>query len=157
MRTGLLVLLLVAAGCSGGDGAQGADLSGFEIARITINGQEFEVWLAKTTAQQQRGLMFATAAQLDPLPDGTERGMLFVFASEAFRSFFMKDTFVPLDLAYATADGTIVERHALVPLDETPIPSGQPVQFALEVFQGALDAHGIGVGDVIVVPPAALN
>jgi uncharacterized membrane protein (UPF0127 family) len=153
------LLLLLAAACGGGEGgpgAPGADLTGYETARITVNGVEFEVWLATTFAQRQQGLMFATESQLDPLPDGTERGMLFVFSSEANLSFWMRDTYVPLDLAYARADGTIAEIHDLVPLDETPVPSGEPVQFALEVYSGTLQANGIAAGDVIVIPASAL-
>ncbi|MHC4133568.1 MAG: DUF192 domain-containing protein [Planctomycetota bacterium] len=158
MRTGFLALLLLAA-CSSGDGGPppGSDLSSFETARISINGAEFEVWLAKTAAQQQQGLMFATADQLDPLPDGTGRGMLFIFSAERFPSFWMRNTYVPLDLAYARSDGVIAETHALVPLDETPVAAGEPVQFALEVFSGTLAAEGIGVGDLIVIPPEALE
>lgn len=157
MRTGFLALLLLAACSSGDTGPPGSDLSGFETARISINGAEFEVWLAKTAAQQQQGLMFATADQLDPLPDGTARGMLFIFSSERFLSFWMRNTYVPLDLAYARADGVIAETHDLVPLDETPVTAGEPVQFALEVFTGTLARSGIGVGDLIVIPPGALD
>ena len=83
--------------------------------------------------------------------------MLFALAGEALRSFFMRDTFVPLDLAYATADGTIVAVLSLVPLDLTPVTSSQPVQFALEVPAGTLAAEGIGLGDVLVIPPGALD
>ena len=144
-----LALAWTVPACSGSS-RDGADLSGFETARLTINGVELEVWLAKTGAQQLQGLRFATDAQLDPLPDGTPRGMLFAFAGEALRSFFMRDTFVPLDLAYATADGTIVAVVSLV-------TSSQPVQFALEVPAGTLAAEGIGLGDVIVIPPGALD
>lgn len=157
MRTGFLALLVLAACSSEGSGPPGSDLSGFETARISINGAEFEVWLAKTFTQQQQGLMFATASQLDPLPDGTPRGMLFIFPSERFLSFWMRNTYVPLDLAYARADGVIAETHALVPLDETPVTAGEPVQYALEVFTGTLAAKGIGVGDLIVIPPEALE
>ena len=158
MRTGFLSLLLLA-GCPSGDSEtpRGSDLSGFETARISINGAEFEVWLAKTTTQQQQGLMFATANQLDPLPDGTGRGMLFIFSAARFLSFWMRNTHVPLDLAYARSDGVIAETHALVPLDETPVVAGEPVRFALEVFSGTLSAEGIGVGDLIVIPPEALD
>jgi hypothetical protein len=115
-----------------------------------VGGVEFEVWVATTFAQHAQGLMNATEEQLLPLPDGTPRGMLFVFLGEATRSFWMRDTYVPLDLAYATADGTIVEIHELVPLDETLVTSGEPVQYALEALTGTFAAEGISVGSVIV-------
>ncbi|HEX5136217.1 MAG TPA: DUF192 domain-containing protein [Planctomycetota bacterium] len=146
---GLLLMGFLAA-CGGSGGAPGADLSGFPTARILVGGVEFEVFLATTFAQQAQGLMDATASQIAPLPDGTPRGMLFVFPDEATRSFWMRDTYVPLDLAYATADGIIVEIFDLLPLDEAPVTSGEPVQYALEVPAGTLAAHGIAVGSVIV-------
>jgi uncharacterized membrane protein (UPF0127 family) len=145
-----LLLMGVLSACGGGEGAPGADLSGFPTARILVQGVEFEVWVATTFAQYSQGLMNATEEQLEPLPDGTPRGMLFVFASEAVRSFWMRDTYVALDLAYATADGTIVEIHELVPLDETPVTSGEPVQYALEALAGTFAAEGIAVGSVIL-------
>jgi uncharacterized membrane protein (UPF0127 family) len=146
-----LLLLGILSAC-GGEGASGADLSGFPTARILVGGVEFEVYVATTLAQQAQGLMFATEEQLQPLLDGTPRGMLFVFSTEATRSFWMRDTYVPLDLAYARADGTIAEVHELVPLDETLVTSGEPVQYALEALDGTFLAHGIGPGTVIDVP-----
>jgi len=147
----LLPLLLLAA-CSGGGGASGADLSGFDTARITVNGTEFEVWLAETPAQQAQGLMFATESQLLPLPDGTPRGMLFLFPSESLLAFWMRDTYVPLDLAYARADGVVAEVHQLVPLDETPVVAGEPVQYALEALSGTFAQYGITPGAVLTLP-----
>src|SRR5262245_24956186 len=117
----VMVLAFLSA-CGGGEGASGADLSGFPRARILVGGVEFEVYVATTTAQHAQGLMNATEEQLEPLLDGTPRGMLFVFATEATRSFWMRDTYVPLDLAYARDDGSIIEIHAMEPLDETPVP-----------------------------------
>jgi uncharacterized membrane protein (UPF0127 family) len=140
---------LVLAACSGSQGAPGADLSGFPTARITVNGVEFEVFVATTVAQQAQGLMNAREGQLLPLGDGTPRGMLFVFPSERILSFWMRDTYVPLDLAYARADGSIAEVHDLVPLNETPVVSGEPVLYALEALSGTFAAHGIGVGSLI--------
>jgi len=157
VRTALLPLLLAAA-C--GNSAStcsclppGADLSGFRIERIAVDGLAIEAWLAETPAQQSQGLMNATEEQVAPLPDTTPRGMLFLFPAPAFLSFYMRDTYVALDLAYATADGTIVEVHDLVPLDLTPVLSGQPVQYALEVPAGTLQALGVGPGSVLTLPP----
>lgn len=151
----LVPFALVLAACSGGGRAPrppGADLSGFPVERIHVGGVPYEVWVASTPAQRLQGLMGATPEQLAPLPDGTERGMLFVFPAEATVSFWMRDTFVPLDLAYAKADGTVVELLALVPLDETLRTSAQPVQLALEVNAGSFARNGIDVGAVIERP-----
>ena len=147
-----LMVLVVLSACSGSEGASGAELSGFPKARILVNGVEFEVYLATTPSQRAEGLMNATEDHLLPLPDGTPRGMLFIFPTEAVRSFWMRDTEVPLDLAYARADGTIFEIHQLVPLDETPVPSGEPMQYALEALEGTLAAEGITPGAVIDLP-----
>ena len=68
----------------------GSDLSGFAVERVTVGGQEMEVWLAETFAQQQQGFMFASPDQLAPLADGTPRGMLFLFTQPAFLSFWMR-------------------------------------------------------------------
>ena len=134
-----------------------ADLSGFDTAIITINGVEFNVWLAKTPAQHNQGLMFATAQQLAPDAQGRPRGMLFIFAAPTLLSFFMLDTFIPLDLAYARADQTIAELHDLIPQNLTPVMAGEPVQFGLEVLSGTLAANGVGLNDLIDIPPAAFN
>ena len=132
---------------------QGADLSHFETARIRIEVVPLEVWLAETPAQQERGLMFATAEQLAPLPDGTLRGMLFVFPADVIVAFMMRDTFVPLDLAFVRADGTVAEIHPRAPLDLSLQVSGEPVRYALEVTQGLLAARGVGVGDLLAFEP----
>ena len=158
MRRRLIPFALAAACSSSSDGnppvdpAPGSDLSGFAVGRIVINGIELEVWRAQTGAQHARGLMFATADQLAPLQDGTERGMLFEFTSPFFLSFWMRNTFIPLDLAYVRADATIAGIHPLVPLDETSVVASELVQYALEVRAGTLAALGIQVGDRVTLP-----
>jgi len=156
---GVLVLLLaLVPGCGGGGGdggsgaAEGSPLDAFATARIEVGGVAFEAWLAESGAQQRRGLMDATEQDLAPLADGTPRAMLFLFDEDQRLGFFMRDTEVPLDLAYATADGRIVETHRLVPLDETLVVARDPVRYALEARQGAFVAYGIGLGDVIALP-----
>jgi uncharacterized membrane protein (UPF0127 family) len=149
VRWPLLLLFFSACGGSGGGGAPGADLSGFPTMRILVGGVEFEVWVATTFEEQAQGLMNATEDQLLPLPDGTPRGMLFVFPNEAIRSFWMKDTPTALDLAYAKADGTIVDVFDLLPYDETPVPSSEPIQYALEALAGTFAQNGIAPGSVL--------
>lgn len=150
-----LALLVVACGGGGGDDGGspgGSTLDGFATASLSIDGVAFEVWLADDDAQRRRGFMGATEEQLAPLLDGTPRGMLFRYPEDRLLSFFMRDTGVPLDLAYATADGRIVDVHRLVPFDETPVPASQPVRYAFEARQGTFAAHGIGIGDRIDLP-----
>jgi hypothetical protein len=145
--------LTIAAACGGEGGrdapprAPGADLSHLRVETITVGTAPVAAWIADTPATRGRGLMDVTPEQLAPLPDGTERGMLFVFPSARRLRFFMRNTYVPLDLAYAATDGTILEVHALAPLDETTVTSSAPAAFALEVRAGMLATRGLGPGD----------
>jgi uncharacterized membrane protein (UPF0127 family) len=145
-------LLAVLSSCGGAappPPPAGADLSGLDVARIRIEAVPLQVWLAETPEQQQRGLMFATAEQLAPLPDGTLRGMLFVFPRDVVVAFTMRDTYVPLDLAFVRSDGTLVEVVPRMPLDEALAVSPEPVRYALEVPRDLLADRGVGVGDLL--------
>ncbi len=121
---------------------------------MTIKGQEFELWVANSFDEQNKGLMFINAKDMAPLPDGTERGMIFIFPFEQQLGFWMKNTIIPLDIAYARSDGTIVKIHTMTPLDtrRNQYPSGELARFALEVNAGVFAANGIGEGDVIAIP-----
>lgn len=78
-------------------------------------------------------------------------GMLFQFDSERIGSIWMKNTFVPLDLAYITVDGKIVDIKPLEPQDLTPVKSSKPVLYALEMNQGWFAKNGIKVGDKVSI------
>jgi uncharacterized membrane protein (UPF0127 family) len=99
-----------------------------------------EVELAETDRQKERGLMERTEL-------GENRGMLFVFDQEQTLSFWMKNTLIPLSIAYIDESGTIVDVQDMQPLDETPHPSAEPAKYALEVNQGFFEENGINVGD----------
>jgi hypothetical protein len=88
---------------------------------------------------RQQGLMFREA-----VPDGT--GMLFVFERPAVQGIWMKDTYVPLDVAFIDASYRIVNIESLEPLDLTTKSSSGPVLFALEVGQGWFAERGIVAG-----------
>ena len=119
------------------------------IAIIDANGErsevEVEVEIADDEAEQRRGLMERTEL-------AENAGMLFVFDREAPRSFWMRNTLIPLSIAYIAADGRIVDIQDMQPLDETSHPSAEPAQYALEVNQGFFAERGIEVGDVVEVP-----
>lgn len=96
--------------------------------------------VAATAGEREEGLMYR-----EELADGT--GMLFVFESEEIRSFWMKNTFVPLDIAYLDSSMRIVDIKRMEPEVEDLYESSDPAMFALEVPQGWFEDHGIEEGD----------
>jgi uncharacterized membrane protein (UPF0127 family) len=100
-----------------------------------------EVQVADTDARRQTGLMFRKA-----MPE-TE-GMLFIFQEVRFVSFWMKNTFIPLDLLFIDNDGTVTSiARETTPFSLTPIPSEKPSRAVLEINGGASARLGIDVGD----------
>ena len=98
--------------------------------------------VASTPEQRQQGLMGRTELAEDA-------GMLFAFSGEQPLSFWMKDTLIPLSIAFIDAQGRIVDIQDMQPLDETTHPSAEPAKYALEVNQGFFETRGIKVGDVV--------
>lgn len=110
---------------------------------VTIKGQTVQVELARTAAEQELGLMNRPSMPAD-------RGMLFVFAKPAMLDFWMKDTKIPLSIAYIDADKVITNIEDMAPLDEVTIhKSTRPATYALEVNQGWFAARGIVAGDKV--------
>jgi uncharacterized protein len=103
----------------------------------------FVVELATNDAERERGLMFRKE-----LPEG--RGMLFDFQHEAPVFFWMHNTFIPLDMIFIRADGTILRiAENTEPLSDRHIPSGGPVRAVLEVIGGTARKLGIEPGDKV--------
>lgn len=102
-----------------------------------------EIEFAETDYEIQTGLMYRDKMEKN-------QGMLFVFKQEAPHSFYMKNTLIPLDLLFIRSDSTIarIAKDAL-PMDESSIPSGEPVQFVLEIKAGRSEAWGLNTGDRI--------
>jgi uncharacterized membrane protein (UPF0127 family) len=84
------------------------------------------------------------------LPDGT--GMIFVFERDQQVSFWMKNTLIPLSIAFIAADGRILEIRDMYPLDLNSVQSSRSVRYALETPQGWFDRSGIAAGDVVNIP-----
>lgn len=104
---------------------------------------QYGVDLALTPEAHKQGLM-----NKDFIPP--QYGMLFVFAGDEERHFWMKDTLVPLDMIFLNVDGTIHHIHEMAkPHDETMISSNGPVRAVLELSGGQVAANGIEVGDVV--------
>jgi hypothetical protein len=104
-----------------------------------------QVEIAQPDAERQTGLSGRPTLAEDA-------GMLFVFDQEQSLSFWMKDTLIPLSIAYISAEGRIVDIQDMQPLDETPHPSVEPAQYALEVDQGFFAERGVAVGDTVELP-----
>jgi uncharacterized membrane protein (UPF0127 family) len=101
---------------------------------------EMTVEIAQTDEERSRGLMFRKK-----LPDG--RGMLFVFERDQQLSFWMKNTLIPLSIAFIASDGRIIEIKDMQPLNENTVKSSRSVRYALEVPQHWFSRAGIQAGD----------
>jgi uncharacterized protein len=119
---------------------------GFETATITLSsGDErirMPVWVADEPHLRQRGLMERTS-----LPP--EAGMLFVFPGSTDGGFWMKDTLIPLSIAFIGDDGRIVETLDMQPCAADPCDvyaPGSPYRYALEANLGFFDRHGVERG-----------
>jgi uncharacterized membrane protein (UPF0127 family) len=122
---------------------------------VTLQGDGGEVSvhveIARTRAELSRGLMWRTELDADA-------GMLFVFADSAPRSFWMKNTPLPLDILFIDERGSVVSVAASTsPYSEAPIRSAGPARFVLEVNAGFAAKHGIGPGARVEIPAEAVE
>ena len=109
-------------------------------AKIMINEKTYTVEVANTQEKRSKGLMFRKH-----LPENT--GMLFVFSYEDYRYFYMKNTLIPLDIAFFDSQMKIVSIKQMEPLDETTVPSDKKAMYALEMNKGFFEKERINVGD----------
>ena len=79
-----------------------------------------------------------------------DSGMLFVFNDLDYHNFYMKNTTIPLDIAFLDNDFTVVDIQAMQPLNETSIIPKVKIRYALEVNRGFLKKIGIKIGDKIL-------
>lgn len=117
-------------------------------ATVHTKGGQVPVTLevAADDATRQRGLMYR-----DKLADG--HGMLFVFDDETERTFWMKNTIIPLDMIFIGSDGRIVGILVnTTPLSTTPVGVGRPSKYVLEVAGGYSTRAGMAAGDRIDLP-----
>jgi uncharacterized protein len=132
------------AGCTLAWPPEAAQAAGPEtIEIVSASGvHPFTVELASTDAERERGLMYRKE-----LPEG--RGMLFDFQQDTPGiSFWMHNTYIPLDMIFIRADGRILRiAENAEPLNDKLIPAGGPVRGVLEVIGGTARKLGIKPGD----------
>jgi len=109
-------------------------------AWVIFGADTVQAEVARTFEERERGLMYR-----ENLPKG--RGMFFVFPDAQIRSFWMKNTFIPLDIAYLDAELRIVDIQPMEPEKLDSHPSSLPAMFALEVPLDWFREMGITVGD----------
>ena len=115
---------------------------------VELGGKSFSVEIADTREKQALGLMFR-----DEMP--ADQGMLFIFPNEAPRSFWMKNTRIPLDIMYFDKDLNMVSISA----DTQPCrvsrcpsyPSIAPAKYVLELNAGTASGLGVGPGDRLTI------
>jgi uncharacterized membrane protein (UPF0127 family) len=117
----------------------------FDSTELTIETSDgvlipISVEIAIDEEQRAQGLMNRTS-----LEDGN--GMIFVFDRDQVMSFWMKNTLIPLSIAFIASDGRILEIHDMKPLDLNSTRSNRSARYALEVPQGWFSRAGISVGD----------
>jgi uncharacterized membrane protein (UPF0127 family) len=146
-------------GTSSGDAAEetsvgsAAGIDGFDTVRVLVRTPEGELqWcmlLAATEAQRERGLMEVT----EPGLNGYD-GMLFRFPADQTGAFWMRNTPMPLSIAYLDGDGALVSSTDMAPCEDSPdcppYPADGPFRLAVETAQGGLDELGIGTGATVV-------
>jgi len=124
-----------AVGCSKSD-------SGLPVINVSVGDVSVRAEIASTDAQRARGLMYRRSM---PKNDG----MLFVYPTPQPLSFWMKNTYLPLTIAYIDKRGVIVHLEDMTPLTTTSHPSPKPVPYALEMNKGWFKSKGVEVGDKV--------
>ena len=114
-----------------------------QTMKLYVGTETVSAELAMNPVQIATGMMFRTEM-------GENEGMLFVFSKPHRPAFYMKNTKIPLNVAYLDSDGTILELLELKALDETPVEAKtERVQFVLEMNTGWFQRHNVTVGSVI--------
>lgn len=142
-----MALAALVSACPAPDG--GAPRTGQATVRVTVDTtggpMSFAVEEADTEQRRRNGLM-----RRDSLPE--RGGMLFEYPDARERTFWMRDTCLPLDIVFVGPDGRVIRvARDAEPLSDAPIPSYGPASLVLEVAAGG--ASGVGPGDEVTLGP----
>jgi uncharacterized membrane protein (UPF0127 family) len=129
--------------------AQDGKPQSLPVTKIRVGTYAVDAEVAQNPQQRALGLMYRFNLPAD-------RGMLFVFPRPEPLGFWMRNTFIPLSIAYIDADGRILNILDMKPHDESSHPSAGPALYALEMRKGWFAERGIGPGTRVAgLPPAA--
>jgi hypothetical protein len=127
---------------SGSGGCKQELKSDLPTAKLTLHQHVITVEVANKTATRMTGLMFRRSLPAD-------QGMLFVFADDTVRAFWMKNTQIPLSIAYLDDQGKIVNILEMPPYSEDQFFSQGPAKYALEMNAGWFSRNGLKAGDLV--------
>ena len=122
---------------------------------IKVGNKALKVKLAITPEQQRQGLMNVQGMPPTELPEN--EGMLFIYKREEILSFWMKNTTLPLSIAFIDKKYNITEIRDMEPKRMDSIRSAEPAHYALEVNKGWFDRNNIKVGDKVKLDFARIN
>lgn len=152
MRIVLLFLCLCAllfSGCYGNEPNESE--AGLPIGRVLLGGEDEEVFvdveIAQTEAERAEGLMNRESLAEDA-------GMMFIYFEPTQSGFWMKDTLIPLSIAFIDEEQRIIQIMDMEPCTKDPCPTYTPdgaYTAALEVNMGSFDEWGIDVGDTVTI------
>ena len=146
---GVLIGVAIALAMLPADAQVGKPNTGLPTMKLTVGATDITVEIAATEAHRQIGLM--NRFSLPP-----DHGMLFVFEDVRPLSFWMRNTYVPLSIAFIDAQGRILNIEDMAPRDERSTWSKGPALYALEMRKGWFAQKGIGPGTVVRgLPPRA--
>lgn len=134
-------LCLLLGACFGGcNSTKTVDPFGLRTVNLTVGGVSLKAEIAEDDQSREMGLMFR-----DSLPE--DHGMLFIFDQPHQASFWMKNTKIPLSIAFLENDRVISEENSMRPFDETLIQSrSDKIRYAIEVNAGWFDRHQVKPG-----------
>jgi hypothetical protein len=149
VRVAFVAAALLAAGCDDEPlpvpPTDGGAPQRLPTATIRVGPHELAVEVADEEAERQRGMMFRRSL-------GPDEAMLFIFPGSTQIPFWMKNTYVDLDLAFVAADGTILQVEPMTALNTEGVYSREPYRYVLETPRGWFEAHRIEPGDRVTIP-----
>jgi uncharacterized membrane protein (UPF0127 family) len=140
-----MAVLLVPNLKAGNAQTTGVDCSTNPYAEVQIDGlPHLSLELARTPAEREVGLMYRTKMDFNA-------GMLFVYTADANEGYWMRNTFLPLSIAFIDNDGTIITIKNMQPQTDDIHQSARPYRYALETNQGWFDAAKVHEGDKVIL------
>lgn len=135
----LAILLLAGAALARAD-------TSLPVRELHVAGQALKVEVAATEAQRERGLMFRESMPAD-------QGMLFIFDDPGYYAMWMKNTLIPLSVAYLDRDGKVLNILDMEPQTLESHMAAGPAVYAIETNKGWFERHHVKAGDKVTGLP----